>query len=173
MKSCLKTKIYCFQAAFLLQFCMVKMMSAWIYVISDSQRENQVCISYVEQDPTQWQTPQNESMQLEYAVKGQNPHRAKLLIHQHLHLCKCLPDDKHDDWFECGLADAIMLAQWASGTPRLAEMYAHNGLIFQQEQNLIQLKKRKKARLILGIKYAATVLCVGVACWAFRWWWTH
>lgn len=148
-------------------------MSAWIYVITDTQRENQVRMSYVEQDPAQWVALQNESTRLQYAIKGQNPHRAKLKAHQHLHLCKCFPDDKHDDWFECELAVAITVAQWASGMPRLAEMYANDGLILQQQQNAIQLKQQQKARLIRGIKCGSVLLTLGAALWALRWWWTH
>lgn len=148
-------------------------MNAWICVMTDTQRENRVRVSYVEQDPVQWAAQQPENGRLQYAVQGQNPHRAKWQAHQHLHLCKCLPEDKYDDWFECALIDAIMVAQWASGAPRLAEIYVNEGAAWQQEQNRILLKKQKRARWILGLKYGTLVLGVGAALWAFRWWWTH
>lgn len=148
-------------------------MNAWICVMTDTQRENCVRVSHVEQDPMQWAAQQPENWRLQYAVQGQNPYRAKMLIHQHLLACKCLPNDKHDDWFECGLADAIMLTQAASCAPRLAEIYANDGLLYQQEQQRIELKRRHKARWLLGLKWGGIVLLVGAALGAFGWWWTH
>lgn len=148
-------------------------MNAWICVMTDTQRENCVRVSYVEQDPVQWAAQQPENWRLQYAVQGQNPHRAKWQAHQHLHLCKCLPEDKHDDWFECALHDAIMVAQWASGVPRLAEIYVNDGVAFQQAQIRIQQKAQQKARLVWGLKYGAIVVVFGGAFGAFLWWWRH
>lgn len=148
-------------------------MNAWICVMTDTQRENCVRVSYVEQEPVQWAAKQPETVQLHYAVQGQNPHRAKWQAHQYLHLCKCLPEDKHDDWFECALRDAIMVVQWASGAPRLAEIYVNDGVAVQQEQIRIQLKKQQRARLVWTVKYGGMALLVGAALWAFLWWWTH
>lgn len=148
-------------------------MTAWIYVITDSQRDNHVRISYMEQEPNQWLMQQNSSMQLQYAAQGANPHRAKLQIYQHLQSCKCLPNDKADDWFECALPDALTVVQWALGVPRTSEQFANQALEWQQQQMLQQQQRQKKEKIILSIKWFVIVLLMSVALFALRWWWTH
>lgn len=148
-------------------------MTAWIYVITDTQRDNHVRISYIEQEPNQWLAQQDSSTQLQYAAQGANPHRSKLQIHQHLQSCKCLPTDKADDWFECSLPDALTVVQWALGVPRVNEQFANQAVAWQQQQLQQQHKRQKKAKIILLIKWLLIFAVVSGLLIALRWWWIN
>lgn len=148
-------------------------MTAWIYVITDTQRDNQVRISYIKQEPHQWLMQDNASLQLQYAAQGSNPHRAKLQIHHHLQACKCLPNDKSDDWFECALPDALTVVQWALGTPRIREQFANQAAQWQQQQIQQQQKQLKKEKIFFSIKWSMGILTVTALLLALRWWWIN
>lgn len=143
-------------------------MTAWIYAITDSTQENRVRISYIDADPETWAGQQIENVQVQYAVLAHNPHLIKQKTQQYLSACKCQPNNKHDDWFECDFLEAITVMRWLTAQQRHREFFANEAAQHQQKLEAEQRQKIAQAKKIKMFKMMGLILLVvgsGVGAW--------